>query len=55
MTKTIYVKVKLTLESENTITNNDIIDVLNDVSYDFNYDNGMVSVVESNDLELINE
>jgi hypothetical protein len=51
MTKTVYVRVKLTLEGDN-ISHKDIVDVINDVSYDFNYDNGLVRVIESGSLDL---
>jgi hypothetical protein len=54
MTKTIYVKVRLTLEGD-IISDNDVTDVINDVSYDFWYDNGLVRVVESDHLEVIND
>ena len=52
MTKTIYVKVRLTLEGD-IITDNDIKDVVDNVNFDFGYDNGLVRVTESDYLELI--
>ena len=53
MTKTIYVKLRLTLEVD-TISDNDVTDVINNVNYDFGYDNGLVRVIESDYLEVIN-
>ena len=52
MTKTIYVKVRLTLEGD-IITDNDIKDIVDNVNFDFDYDNGLVRVTESDYLELI--
>ena len=52
MTKTVYVKLRLTLEGD-IISDNDVTDVINNVSYDFGYDNGLVRVIESDDLEVI--
>ena len=52
MTKTIYVKVRLTLEGD-IITDNDIKDIVDNVNFDFDYDNGLVRVAESDYLELI--
>lgn len=52
MTKTLYVKLKLTLEGD-IITDNDIKDVIDNVNFDFDYDNGLVRVVESDYLELM--
>jgi hypothetical protein len=54
MTKTVYVKVRLTLEGDHIIGPDDIEDVINNVNYSFHYDNGLVRVVESDDLEVIN-
>ena len=53
MTKTIYVKVRLTLEGD-IISDNDVADVINDLHYDFYYDNGTVRVTESDNLEVVN-
>ena len=52
MTKTIYVKVRLTLEGD-VITPMDVKDVVDNVNYSFDYDNGLVRVVESDYLEVV--
>ena len=53
MTKNIYVKVRLTLEGDN-ISPEDIKDVIDNVNFSFDYDNGLVRVIESDYLEVIN-
>jgi hypothetical protein len=54
MTKTIYVKVRLTLEGD-IINRQNIVDIINDVDYDFRYDNGLVRITDSDYLEVIHD